>query len=277
MDNDNNNNKIRERIDKLFNKFTDEYPMSYASEMLCCMFDDLNANNFIINLCLEIWKFTPSNILTYDEVLDACILAQLSYNIHLLFLNLPDMCDYPSEWMREFKLNQIQLGIIWLTSFVVQESTEMVSGWQNKDIDKTLLRELALYYRNKIINRHRMIYFDKLDDNIVKRRHNIANILHTLDNEFYGELLYFFNVLCVVKKIKIPSYQYEILEKIKMIPYYVRIHPNMLQEDIRKKKKKKNKNHQLNSNKIMTQQLMDKYKEVHTVYNNKRQIGIPFL
>lgn len=273
---DNENNKIRERIDKLFNKFTDEYPMSYASEMLCCMFDDLSANNFIINLCLEIWKFTPSSILTYEELLDACILAQLSYNIHLLFLNLPDMCDYPSEWMKQFKLNQIQLGIIWLTSFVIQESTEMVSEWQNKDTDKTFLKELAVYYRNKIINRHRMIYFEGLDNNIVKRRNDVADVLFKLDNEFYSELLYFFNVLCVVKKIKIPSYQYDILEKVKMAPYYVRVHPTMIQ-DTNKKKKKKNKNHQLNSNKIMTQQLMQKYIEIQKAYEDKKQIGIPFL
>ena len=106
------NNKIRERIDILFNKFTDEYPVSYASKMLSCMFDDLYNDNFIIRLCLEIWKLTPSNILTYEELLDASILAQLSYNIHLLFLNLPDMCDYPSEWTKQFKLSQIQLVTI---------------------------------------------------------------------------------------------------------------------------------------------------------------------
>jgi hypothetical protein len=271
---------FNKKIDELIIKFANEYPISYASEILCYMFDELNSNNFIIKLCNEIWKYTPSTILTYDELMDASILAQLSYNTHLLFLSLPDICDYPNEWTKNFKLNQIQLGIIWLTAFIIQEATEMATKWQDKDLDKdldqNLLNELAVYYRNKIINRHKMVEFSGLSNLINDRRAHIAKILYKIDNEYYSELLYFFNVLCVVKKIKIPSYQKDIIDNIELMPYYLRIHPTMTKAKTSKKGGQKRNNNLLNSNKVLMQQLFEKYNEICQSYLNKKSIGIPF-
>lgn len=269
---------FNKKIDELITKFANEYPISYASEILCCMFDELNTNNFIIKLCTEIWKYTPSTILTYDEIMDASILAQLSYNTHLLFLSLPDICDYPSEWTKNFKLNQIQLGIIWLTAFIIQEATDMATKWEDKDLDKdldqNLLKELAVYYRNKIINRHKMLEFSGLSNLLNERRIDVSKILHKIDNDFYSELLYFFNVLCVVKKINIPSYQKELIENLDLIPYYLRIHPTMTKKNGKKKTNKHN--NMLNSNKILMQQLFEKYDEVYQCYLKKKEIGVPF-
>ena len=119
---------FNKKIDELIIKFANEYPISYASEILCYMFDELNSNNFIIKLCNEIWKYTPSTILTYDELMDASILAQLSYNTHLLFLSLPDICDYPNEWTKNFKLNQRKK---WMKR--EEDSWNSNFGWQREE------------------------------------------------------------------------------------------------------------------------------------------------
>lgn len=259
---------IDNRIEYLIDKFVNEYPKSYITDIMDEVITKLNTNDYIIQLCLKIWNLTPSSILTLDELIDASILAQLSYNTHLLFLSLPDMCAYGTS---QFQLNQLQLSIIWLTSFIIQESTDMVFRWQSKQLskkDKQLLTDISQHYKNKIIHKHRNLNYDKLSTQLSERRKQIAEKLSTLDNEFYVELLYFFNSLCLTKNKKIPSYQKNILDNVNLESYYVKIHPTM----IGKKKSK----HKLNSSKIMTQQLMLKYQELYDVYYKKRSIGIPF-
>lgn len=259
---------IDSRIEHLIDKFVDEYPKSYITDIMDDIISDLNTNDYIIQLCLQIWELTPSSILTLDELIDASILAQLSYNTHVLFISLPDMCDYSTY---QFQLNQLQLSIIWLTSFIIQESTDMIFRWQKKDLskrDKNLLKEIGIYYRDKIIARHRNLNYEKLSEHLIERRKQIGDKLLLLDNEFYREILYFFNCVCLTKNRKIPSYQQQILDNVNLESYYFKIHPTMIG---RKKSK-----HKLNSSKIMTDQLMIKYRELYDIYYKKRNTGVPF-
>lgn len=274
----NSNNEINEmkiidnRIELFIDKFVKEYPISYITNIMDEVISELNNNNYIIHLCIKVWNLSPSSMLTFDELIDASILAQLSYNTYLLFLSLPDMCDYSGSWISKYKLNQIQLGIIWLSSFILQETSEMVYKWQIKDIskkDKQLLQDIGVHYKNRMIGKHKMLKYDKLSNQLVERRKQIAEKLKVLDNEFYVELLVFFNSVCITKSISIPTYQKHILDDLDLDSYYIKQHPTMVGKKIKHKQK-------LDSNKILTEQLLAKYQEMYNIHNIKRNIGIPF-
>ena len=183
---------IYNRIDNLINIFVDEYPKSFSTGVINNMIDNLSPNSFIIKLSIKIWNLTPSNILDLNDIIDIGILIQLSYDTYLLFMDIPDICDYSND--SQFNLAQIQLSIIWLSAFLMQQVTNMIHGWQIKNIsenDKHFLYGMGKYFQERIINQHCQITtFQKLSDQLSERRNQFSKLLAYHDTIFYQELIY---------------------------------------------------------------------------------------
>jgi hypothetical protein len=272
-----NNATINKRIELLMSRFKSKYPESYVTNIMHILFNELQFKNFLINLSIEIWKVTPSNILTLDEVIDAFILAQLSYNIYTVFLNLPDLCDYTTKINQDFKLSEIQLGIIWITAFIMDESTNLTVKWKHKELsnkNKILIRDLIVKYQEKIINKNNIISLYDTNKDIKQRRQIIGKYIYEMENELYKEVLMFFNTLCITNVINTALYQKIILDKLNITPYYYCINPTM---NGTKKKKSKGYNQYINSNKLMVKELMLYYMDIYNKYNEKVNIGVRFL
>lgn len=273
-----NNILINKHIELLILKFKSKYPESYVTNIMNVLLNELHFKNFLINLSIEIWKVTPSNILTLDEIIDAFILAQLSYNIHIVFLSLPDLCDYGSNLNKDFELSHIQLGIIWITAFIMDETTELTLKWKDKNLsdkNKKLIQELIVKYQQKIINTNNMISLSDINKDVKERRQVIGKYIYQMENELYREILMFFNTLCITNLVNTPVYQKKILDKLNIIPYYFHINPTM--NGSKKNKKKKKYNQYTNSNKLMVKELMLRYVDIYKEYNERINIGVRFL
>jgi hypothetical protein len=272
-----NNILISKRIEILISRFKSKYPESYVTNIIHILFNELHFKNFLVNLSIEIWKITPSNILTLDEIIDSFILAQLSYNINTVFLNLPDLCDYGTNLNQYFELSHIQLGIIWITAFIMDETTELTLKWKDKklsDENKKLIEELIVKYQRRIINTNNMISLSDTNKDVKERRQIIGKYVYQMENELYREILMFFNTLCITKLVNTPTYQKQILDKLNMIPYYFHINPTM---NGNKKRKNKKYNQYTNSNKLMMKELMLNYVDIYNKYNERTNIGVRFL
>lgn len=268
---------FNDRLDILLNNFVNNYPQSYSTQIINNMIDNLNINNILIRFSIKVWQLTPIKLLNIDDIIDMSILAQLSYDTYLLFMDMPDICDYTSSVINGSTLPQIQLSIIWLTAFIMTETTDMIYRWQTKtnDYDKDFIIKMGDYLQDKIMtHNHQISNFKKLSSDIHERRIQVMTLINEQDKEFYQEIISFLFCLFVTRQINKQQYQKELLNDLDMT-YYPLVHS--LNKN-KKNKKKKNKNQLKEKYSIkISDDLYNIYYKMYQKHIEKTNIGVPFL
>jgi len=276
--NPNNNDKIvYDRIDILTNNIANQYPKSFSTEIINNIIDNLTPESFIINFSLKIWELTPSNLLDINDLVDISLLVQLSYDTYLLFIDMPDICNYTSS-IDGFNLAQVQLSIIWFASFLMTQVSEQIFKWHRKNTDsdsRTFLINIGKYFQNRVMTQHfRAEYFQSLSNDLLERRNQIRYIIEKQDKIFYQELISFYFCFFVTKQISQPQYQKDIIDNID-INYYVKLHDGMQHKKRKKNKSANQTKHQCNME--VSGELYQIYNKLYESHLEKKTIGTPFL
>lgn len=270
MDNKQFNKIIYDRIDIMIQNFVNKYPKSFSTNIINDMMDKLEPTNAIIRFSIKIWQLNPSQILSLNDIIDISILFQLSYETYLLFIDMPDMCNYSNLGQ-----TQIQLSIIWLSAFLMSQSTDIIYKLQKKhknNNDANFFTKIGNNFQEIIMNHHNHINtFQELSTDLIKRRYQIMNMVKTHDKLFYQELIFFMFCILVNKQTNIMQYQKDIMNKIDTT-YYIE-----LREMIHKNKKRKKTTYiREKCNIRVSDKLYDIYYELYTTYLTKGGIGVPF-
>lgn len=268
---------------KLASNLVDKYPSVFASNIVFSILEDISQYSFIIQLSRFIWELNPHPVITLADLLDISLLIQLSYEAFLVFLNMPDMCNY--DHMDNFNLYQVQLTLIWITSFISEEIVVLFQKLEPKmksKTDKLLWIALGKHCQQHLIKHD---WFSdavsSLDEDLVPRRQQLFNLITNWDNVFYKHLILFMMSLFVTKQPPPPSREINGLISQTIASVYLEIHP------AKKKKKRrpfsttsKTKDPLMASDmaniKVATQ-LFKEYKDAKEEYLREKGNGIPFM
>ena len=187
---------VEKRKLELLEHITNKYPTSLFSRMIKDLINEISPNSFIISFSCQAWQLIPNQKIMLEDVIDLSLLAQLSYNGLVHYLDLPDMYHHQTSLQKTYSLGQIQLGLIWLLSFVLQQSHQVFQKY-NKLVDDNYFDQLSTYFEKIILN-YSFQEVSKLDPDTKIRRQQLTKLLQKWDTLFYTNLLVFYYCLFVV-------------------------------------------------------------------------------